>query len=144
MGAVIAGMYASGFTVAQIDSLVRTDEFLAMATGERNDELEFYFKSRETDASFATLRYSSGNLMTNALPTNLINPVLLDWKFMEGFSQASAACGENFDNLFIPFRCIAADVENKQEIVFRGGPLNVAARASCTYPFYLPPAFICI
>ena len=139
MGAVIAGMYASGFTVAQIDSLVRTEEFLAMATGERNDELEFYFKSREADASFATLRYSSGNLMTNALPTNLINPVLLDWKFMEGFSQASAACGENFDNLFIPFRCIAADVENKQEIVFRGGPLNVAARASCTYPFYLPP-----
>ena len=139
MGAVIAGMYACGFTVAEIDSMVRSDEFLSMATGERNDELEFYFKSREADASFATLRYSSGNLMTNALPTNLINPVLLDWKFMEAYSQASAACGENFDNLFIPFRCIAADVENKQEIVFRGGPLNVAARASCTYPFYLPP-----
>lgn len=139
MGAVVAAMYASGFSVAQIDSLVRTGEFLAMATGDSNDELEFYFKNREQDAAFGTLRYSSGNLMTNALPTNLINPVLLDWKFMEGFSQPDAAAGGNFDSLYIPFRCIAADIENKQEIVFRRGPLNVAARASCTYPFYLPP-----
>lgn len=139
MGAVIAAMYASGYSVAQIDSLVRTPEFLAMATGSSNDEFEFYFKNREQDAGFGTLRYSSGNLMSNALPTNLINPVLLDWKFMEGFSQPDAAAGGNFDSLYIPFRCIAADVENKQEIVFRNGPLNVAARASCTYPFYLPP-----
>lgn len=139
MGGVIAAMYASGYSVAQIDSLVRTEEFIAMATGDSNDKLEFYFKNHGQDASFGSLRYSSGNLMTNALPTNLINPVLLDWKFMEGFSQPDAACGGNFDSLYIPFRCIAADIENKQEIIFSHGPLNVAARASCTYPFYLPP-----
>jgi NTE family protein len=138
MGAVVAAMYASGFSVAEIDSLVRTEEFLDMATGNRNDQLDFYFKNADTDASFGSLRLSSGNLISNALPANLINPVLLDWKLMEGFSQADAACSGNFDNLYIPFRCIAADIESKQEIIFRNGPLNVATRASCTFPFYIP------
>jgi NTE family protein len=109
-----------------------------MATGNRNDQLDFYFKNSEANASFGSLRFASGSFMSNAIPTNLINPVLLDWKLMEGFSQPDAACFGNFDSLYIPFRCIAADIESKQEIIFRQGPLNVAARASCTYPFYIP------
>jgi NTE family protein len=139
MGAVIAAMYASGASVHEIDSIVRSDEFLHMATGYVSDDYKFYFKHYDNDASFGTLRYSEGKLITNAIPTNLIDPVLLDWNFMAGFSQPDAACDGNFDSLYIPLRCIAADVEHKREIVFRNGPLNVAARASCTYPFYLPP-----
>ena len=47
MGAVVAAMYASGYSVASIDSLVRSEEFLDMATGNRNDQLDFYFKKME-------------------------------------------------------------------------------------------------
>jgi len=138
MGAVIAAFYASGYSVAFIDSLVRTDEFLDMATGSRNEKLDYYFKNTDTDASFGAIRLSKDNLMNTALPTNLINPVLLDWKLMEAFAQPDAACNGLFDSLYVPFRCIAADIENKEEIIFREGPLNVATRASCTYPFYIP------
>ncbi len=139
MGAVIAAMYACGYSTAEIDSVVQAPEFLQMATGYVDDQMQFYFKHYDPDASFATLRYSRGKIITNALPTNLINPVLLDWNFMEGFSQPDAASGGNFDSLFIPLRCIAADVEHKKQIIFRSGPINIAARASSTYPFYLPP-----
>lgn len=139
MGAVIAAMYACGYSVAQIDSVVRTEEFLQMANGTLSDKYKFYFKNSDNDASIATLKYSDGEIINSVLPTNLINPVLLDWKLMEGFSQADAAAGGDFDSLYIPFRCIAADVEHKTQVIFRKGPLNVAARASCTYPFYLPP-----
>jgi NTE family protein len=75
-----------------------------MATGNRNDQLDFYFKNSESDASFGSVRLASGSLMSNAIPANLINPVLLDWKLMEGFSQPDAACGGNFDRLYVPFR----------------------------------------
>jgi NTE family protein len=139
MGAVIAAMYASGYSVSEIESFVRSEEFQDMATGELNDELRFYFKDYDNDASFATLRYSEGKLITNAIPTNLIDPELLDWNFLAGFSEPDAASGGNFDSLYIPFRCIAADVEHKKEVIFRNGPLSLATRASCTYPFYLPP-----
>ena len=138
MGAVIAAFYASGYSVALIDSLVRTEEFLDMATGSRNEKLDYYFKNTDYEASFGTIRLSKDNLISTALPTNLINPVLLDWKLMEAFTQPDAACKGNFDSLYIPFRCIAADIENKKEIIFREGPLNVATRASSTYPFYIP------
>ncbi len=138
MGAIIAAFYASGYSVAFIDSLVRTEEFLDMSTGSRKEKLDYYFKNTDHDASFGAIRLSKDNLINTALPTNLINPVLLDWKLMEAFTQPEAACQGNFDSLYIPFRCIAADIENKQEIIFREGPLNVAARASCTYPFYIP------
>ena len=138
MGAVIAAFYASGYSVSFIDSLVRSEEFLDMATGSRNEKRDYYFKNTDQDASFGAIRLSKDNLMSTALPTNLINPVLLDWKLMEAFTQPEAACHGNFDSLYIPFRCIAADIENKKEIIFRDGPLNVATRASCTYPFYIP------
>lgn len=139
MGAVVAAMYASGYSVAEIDSSMRSEEFLRMANGQVSDELQFYFKHYDNDASFGTLRYSEGKLITNAIPTSLIEPELLDWNFLNGFSQPEAASQGNFDSLYIPFRCIAADVEHKREIIFRNGPLSLAVRASSTYPFYLPP-----
>ncbi|MFM7310764.1 MAG: patatin-like phospholipase family protein, partial [Flavobacteriales bacterium] len=139
MGGVIAAMYATGISPAQMDSIARTEEFQQMVSGEFDSGLKYYFKQPAEDASFATLRYSQGKIISNALPSNLIDPTLLDWNFMAGFSQADAASELQFDQLMIPMRCIAADIENKQQIIFRDGPLNEAVRASCTYPFYMPP-----
>jgi NTE family protein len=139
MGSVIAGMYASGYSVAEIDSFVRSEPFMQMVTGQLDDDFRFYFKDPEPSASMGTIKYSKGTFITNAIPTNLIDPVQLDWNLMSSFSQADQASGSNFDSLYIPFRCIAADVKNKREITFKNGPLNVALRASSTYPFYLPP-----
>jgi NTE family protein len=139
MGAIIGGMYASGYSIAEIDSIVRSDEYANMALGTLDDDLKFYFKEPQQDASMATLKYAKGSFISTTIPTNLIDPVLLDYNFMASFSQPSAAAKYDFDSLFVPFRCIAADIESKEEIVFRKGHLNVALRASTTYPFYLKP-----
>lgn len=140
MGAIIGAMYASGVPVAQIDSIVRSDDYQNMATGELDERYQYFFKEPTTDAAMATIKYGGeGSLLSQGLPTNLINPVLLDYKLMEGFSQAAAACNYDFDQLYIPFRCVAADIEKKKEVIFDKGHLNVAVRASATYPFYLHP-----
>ena len=57
--------------------------------------------------------------MLNLLGTNPVN------------SKAS------FDNLFIPYRCVASDITTKESVVFKDGDLNVAVRASMTYPFFI-------
>jgi NTE family protein len=139
MGALVGAMYASGIPVAKIDSIVRSEEFARMASGEFDDELRFYFKREDNDATMAQIKYGQGKFISNAIPTSVIDPGLMDWNFMEGFSQADAVANYNFDSLFVPFRCIASDVEHKKQVVFRNGFLNVATRASATYPFYLPP-----
>ena len=58
---------------------------------------------------------------------------------MEGMAPASAAANYNFDSLFIPFRCVASDIESKKSVVFQNGDLGEAVRASLSYPFYLKP-----
>ena len=58
---------------------------------------------------------------------------------MEHTAAPTAAANYNFDSLFVPFRCVAADIESKEEVVFRKGQLNEAIRASSTFPFYLRP-----
>jgi NTE family protein len=139
MGALIGGLYASGYTVDQIDSMVRSDEFLQMATGEIDDHLKFYFKSRDQSAEMGSIRYGEGSLVNNAIPANLIDPTLLDWKLMELLSSADAASSDKFDQLMIPFRCTATDVQHKKQIIFKSAPMNAAIRASLTYPFFIPP-----
>lgn len=139
MGAVIAAYYAAGYSVAEIEALITSEAYIEMVEGEIDDRFEFRFKEYASDASMITLKYSKGALISTSLPTNLINPVMMDYMMMEMLSQASEASNYNFDSLFIPFRCVAADIETKMPVVFDKGYLNVAVRASATYPFYVPP-----
>jgi NTE family protein len=140
MGAVIASFYAAGYSTRQMDSLCRTPEFTMLSEGaELPIDLQFYYLKSEPTASMVSLKYSGGDNISNTLPTNLINPALMDWVHMKLLSAASEAARQNFDSLFVPFRCVAADVKDKREVIFKSGTLNEAIRASCTYPFYIPP-----
>ena len=140
MGAVIASFYASGYSTRQMDSLCRTPEFALLSEGQELPlDMQFYYLKGEPTASMVSLKYSGGDNISNTLPTNLINPALMDWVHMKLLSAASEAARQNFDSLFVPFRCVAADVKDKKEVIFKSGSLNEAIRASCTYPFYIPP-----
>jgi NTE family protein len=140
MGAVIASFYAAGYSMKQLDSLCRTPEFAMLSQGEELPiDLQFYYLKSDPTASMVSLKYSGGDNISNTLPTNLINPALMDWVHMKLLSSASEAARQNFDSLFVPFRCVAADVKDKREVIFKSGSLNEAIRASCTYPFYIPP-----
>ena len=58
---------------------------------------------------------------------------------MEWFAEAGAACNYNFDELAIPFRCVASDISENKFIVLKQGNLDKAIRASMTFPFYFKP-----
>ena len=139
MGAIIGAMYASGYTIAEIDSIVGSDEYIRMAKGEVAQDLGYFFKDYDVDASMGNLRLSRENVISSTLPTNLVNSSLFDFGLMEGFGPAAAAANYDFDQLYIPFRCVAADVAKKEAVVFRDGDLASAIRASMTYPFYVAP-----
>jgi NTE family protein len=139
MGAMIGALYASGYSIAEIDSLIRSDEYVRMAQGNIDEEMRYFFKEYEQDAGMGTIKFASGKFINSSLPTSLINTGLLDFNLMRDLSSADAAANYNFDSLYVPFRCLAADVEEKREVVFRNGHLATAVRASMTYPFYLSP-----
>ncbi|NQX92415.1 MAG: patatin-like phospholipase family protein [Flavobacteriales bacterium] len=139
MGAVIGGYYASGYTVSEIDSILNSEEFQTMTNREWNENLQYYFKVPDPNASMGTIKFRRGKWITSTLPTNLQSPLQLDFELMKHFSSASGAANYDFDNLFVPFRCNASDIEDKKQVVFDSGNLSTAIRASMTYPFFVEP-----
>ncbi|MCX6273658.1 MAG: patatin-like phospholipase family protein [Bacteroidetes bacterium] len=141
-GAIIGSMYAQGYSGDQIDSIVNSEEFLNWATGTMNEDYSFYFRKKEENASWITLRFSLDSVITTSLPTNLVSSVQADYSLMENLAPIIAKAKFNFDSLFVPFRCVAADIEHKQTVVFRKGDLAQAVRASSAYPFYFKPVIL--
>lgn len=141
-GALIGSLYSLGFTPQQLEKLVQTEQFRDWAYGNINQQYIYYFKRKEENASWISFKLSLDTSFITNLPTNLINPVAIDFALMEITASAIAAAGYNFDSLMIPFRCVASDIESKQTVVFRRGDLGQAIRASMSYPFYLRPIVV--
>lgn len=137
IGSLIGALYASGYSPAQMEKMVTQESFKKWAVGEIEDKYVYYFKKRESDASWINFKFSLDTLIQTSLPTNFISPVPVDFGLMEYFAQATATCNENFDSLFVPFRCVAANITDKREAVFSTGDLGQRVRASMSYPFYL-------
>ena len=142
IGALVGALYSSGLSPEEIEQLIKSENFNRYVNGIIEDKHLYYFKQKDPNSSWITLRFSSGAIVQSSLPTNLISTVPLDLGLMELLSGPTAVANNNFDSLFIPFRCIASDIANKKQIVFSSGNLNEAVRASITYPFYIKPIIV--
>src|ERR1700741_4339534 len=56
MGALVGCLYAQGLTPTEIETLVKSDEFLSWATGVVRPDNIYYFKKKEDDASWVTFK----------------------------------------------------------------------------------------
>lgn len=138
-GSFVGAMYAAGYSPDEIEEFFLSEEFEKMVVGEISRKDRFFYKESEANASMLRLRISKDFSLSNSLPTNIISPAPVDFKLMELFGGVSAAADYCFDSLLIPFRCVAADIEEKEEYILSDGDLGVAVRASFTYPFYIQP-----
>lgn len=71
--------------------------------------------------------------------SSLINATPLDVGMVYFFSAASAHAKNNFDSLFVPFRCVSTDIYTKKEYVWKEGDLGMAIRASMAIPIVFKP-----
>ena len=142
MGALIGSLYASGYSPSQLEIMVKQPEFLHAAEGIVNEEFVSYFKQENDNSGWVSWKFSTKNDLLSSIPTNIISPAGMDFELMKYLSTPAAAANYNFDSLFIPYRCVASDVTNKGPVVFSGGNLSQAVRASIAYPFYLKPITI--
>lgn len=138
MGAIVGGLYASGYSPDEIEALVKSEEFRYWVTG-TIDERFFNYRLEDPNPSWITFPFSIKKPFVSGLPSSLISPYLMDYAVMELFSKASAASGYDFDSLFVPFRCVASDVDSSVLVVLRNGQLGSAIRASATFPLLIKP-----
>jgi len=139
MGAIIGGLYASGYSPDQMQRIINSDEFTKWVSGKLDLEYTYYFRKGQPDPSWLSFRFKYDSVLQTQLPTNIVSPVRMDFAFLELFSEASAVSGYNFDNLMVPFRCVAADIRNNLPYIMKDGDVGKAIRASMTFPFYFKP-----
>ncbi len=143
MGAIIASFYAIGYSPEQIEDIVKGKEFENWSKGNVDYKYANYFRKTENNASWIRYSFSlDSTKIFNGIPTNVISPIPMDFGMMELAAGPSAAANYNFDSLFIPFRCVAADIAAKEAVIFKSGDLAQAVRASMSYPFYIKPITI--
>lgn len=144
MGAIVGSMYAMGYTPDEMEALIASPEFKRWYSGEVETQYEYYFKKNRPTPAFFNFYFSLNDTLENkktqfSLPTNVVNPIQMNLVFLQLFSQATAACNGYFNNLFVPFRCVASDIYNKHELVLDKGDLGDAVRASMSFPFVFKP-----
>lgn len=141
-GALVGGLYASGFSPAEIEALVTSDQFLLMSRGELEEAYKYYNNNLNESAEMFGLNFTKDSVIQKSLPTSLVNPTFMDFELMSFLALNPLSSKETFDSLFVPYRCIASNISSKQSVRFDKGDLNLAVRASMTYPFFINPIYV--
>ena len=140
MGAIVAALYSMGYTPDEMIETLKSDDFQRWYTGSMDQDYMFYFKQNRAVPDLVSLHFNIKDSISVVKPSiNLVNAAPMNLGFLEIFSGYTAACKGNFNNLMVPFRCVASDVYNKKQVVFSKGNLGDAVRASMSYPFFFKP-----
>ncbi len=129
-GALMGAAYATGLSAADIQKLLREADWDTILRPDIPYSLKSY-RRKEDDRDYA-VKLEAGLRRGFRLQSG-INPghhlSLMVSRILLPYSDVA-----NFDDLPIPFRCVATDLEKGEIVVFASGPLAPAVRASMSLP----------
>ncbi len=135
-GAIIGGLYASGYTAKELQAtLLRPDLQASMENKQSRSLLSYQAKQNQLlyllQVEFG---YAGGHfffpqgLITGNDPGRILNVLTL-----------ATQPGTDFNKLPIPFRAVATDIDTGAEVVLQNGNLAEAMRASMSVPGVYSP-----
>ncbi len=135
MGSIIGAMYATGMSPAEIQTFAeRIDWDEAFLPEPVYTQISYRRKQDRRDFQIkAPLGLKHGLRGPNGFNSGQGVGLLLD---RIAFPESGAA---SFDDLPIPFRCVATDMLSGEGVVLRDGPLAQAVRASMAIPGVFTP-----
>ncbi len=139
MGGVVGGMYVSGYSPAAIEEIALSSDFQDWVGGNFKNDYRYFFNKKPENPSFLSAKLQVDTGFNFKLRSNLINDVPLNFALLELFGQASVNAADDFNNLFVPFRCIVADVLSQEMIPVSKGSLPEAIRGTFTVPLVYRP-----
>ena len=134
MGAVVGGLYASGYNATQIDSVFENTNFDELLK-DYNSRVSKSFYEKKNDETYAiSLPFNKFKLgVPVALSKGLYNYNLLV-KLLHKVRHVN-----DFNKLPIPFICIATDIEKGKPVILKSGFLPQALLASSAFPSLFSP-----
>ncbi|MBW4889359.1 patatin-like phospholipase family protein [Mucilaginibacter sp. HMF5004] len=142
MGGVIGGLYASGYSPKQIEHMALSSNFQDWVNGKFSSDYQYFFRKKPDNPSFLSLKLEIDTGFQARFRSTLVNDIPLNFGFIELYTQASANAKNDFNKLFVPFRCIVADVFSQKVIDVDHGNLAEALRGTVTVPMIYRPVKI--
>ena len=135
MGSIVGGLYAIGIGASTLDSLVRQQDW-SFVLLDRDDLSHQSLKDREKQNKYIlskTIRFKGKGTLGGGLITGKNLDVLFN--NLVGMYTDSI----DFNQLPIPFACVATNIVDNTEYVFHSGSLPRAMRASMAIPGVFAP-----
>ena len=140
MGAFVGAMYASGMTPDEMEAFFLNNDVEAWVNSGKDSMEQNLFMQDEEDASLVSLDFDIDKKgVEYGVPTHFISANRLNFELMKMMSPSCVAAHNDFDQLMIPFRCVATDIDKNKLVVLKKGSLCRSVRASMTFPFLLEP-----
>lgn len=138
MGAVVGGLYAAGYSPAEMMELLRSSLFTNAASGTISPNLRYYLTSPQPTPQI--VRFALGNdSIAKSVPFSIISPTVMNFAFMEVFAEATRRCGGDFNRLFVPLRTVCSNIAAQRAEINRSGRLVDAVRSSMSFPIVFCP-----
>lgn len=134
MGGIIGGLYASGYTGNEIEKYALSADWNEILH-DRPPRSETPFLEKKDDGKFQIEFGFEGFSLT--LPGGFIGGQNISLRL----ANLTSAVGtiRDFDNLPIPFRCVAIDLLTGDVVVLKEGSLSKAMRATMSIPTIFSP-----
>ncbi|WP_259461593.1 patatin-like phospholipase family protein [Paraburkholderia fungorum] len=137
MGSVVGGLYASGMTAQEMETRLAQINLadIAFDVTERADLPQSQREDERLYAGSLSLGFDHKGfkLPAGLVQGNRLQALLQDW-------TAASSGIASFNQLPIPFRAIATDLQTGQKVVLENGSLPQAIRASIALPGLFAPA----
>jgi len=134
MGAIVGGLYASGYTGKQLDSLFHAVDFGSIIQDKLPRSSKTFYEKEDAEKYALTLPVVDGKIR---LPKGISN----GQNFYNFYSKVTTHVRgiKDFSKLPIPFFCTATDIETGKGLVFDSGNLPEAVVASGALPSVYSP-----
>jgi NTE family protein len=135
MGGLVGGLYASGLSPQEITTFVGGVNWSAVLSGQVPFPALSYRRKEDKLAFPNRLEFGlkHGISLPNGLNSGAAVGLLLDRTMLPYYDLKS------FDDLPIPFRCVATDLTTGQKYVFKDGSLAQAMRSTMSIPGMFAP-----
>lgn len=137
MGAVVGGLYASGYNANQLDSIFSAIDVDALIQDYTPRGAKSFYEKRNDEIYTLTLPFNNFRL---GLPSGL-SKGLYNFNLISRLTKHVSHV-RDFDELPIPFLCIATDLETGEQILLDSGVLAQSIIASGAIPTLYNPVEI--
>lgn len=139
MGALVGGVYAAGYSAAQIESIALSADWNRLFSSNPGYGAQYLPEKQLSQRYVLRLRHRR---FIPYLPSGLVPLQNVEFLLNRLLAEVEFNSGYNFDSLPVSYRAVAVDLNAGEKVVLKKGRLEQAIRASIAIPGVFSPEVV--